>query len=210
MKEDELFRAYGVPYRPVPAGQRPYVPPVDIITEGVLAGQGQHPLERMFWAQTALVNGPRAREIGPCREWTGRRSRDGYGILVIGRKHHLAHRVAFEIQKGPIPDGLMICHHCDNPPCLEGVHLWPGTQRENFEDMRRKGRHLGTLAQRESRLPVREQEFRARRRDAIARSIPHEIDDYPQPFHKVVDRGARALSTEEAVAVTPSLESYDE
>ena len=51
-----------------------------------------------------------------------------------------AHRVAYELTFGPIPEGLVICHICDRGECCNPMHMWAGTQQENMEDMIRKGR----------------------------------------------------------------------
>lgn len=53
----------------------------------------------------------------------------------------LPHRVAWELRFGPIPAGLIVCHACDNPICLNPDHLLLGTARANAQDMLRKGRH---------------------------------------------------------------------
>ena len=75
-----------------------------------------------------------------CLEWTGSTNRDGYGTVKIAGCSQLVHRVIWELEYGPIPDGLLVCHTCDNPPCGEGSHLFTGTQLENVADRSAKGR----------------------------------------------------------------------
>jgi hypothetical protein len=78
---------------------------------------------------------------GDCWLWTGYRRRLGYGeVQVPGLKRpRLTHRVAWELTNGPIPDGLSVCHACDNPPCCNPAHLFLGTHQENMQDAGRKG-----------------------------------------------------------------------
>jgi hypothetical protein len=68
--------------------------------------------------------------------WIGGRQSMGYGVH-FGR---LAHRVAWESAHGPIPKGLMVCHTCDTPACVNPSHLLLGTQTANVTDAQRKGR----------------------------------------------------------------------
>lgn len=78
-----------------------------------------------------------------CWEWQGKRSTKGYGLIARGSRDmrsDRAHRVAYEVARGPIPAGLFVLHHCDNPPCCNPSHLFLGTAADNTADMMRKGR----------------------------------------------------------------------
>lgn len=81
-----------------------------------------------------------------CWEYMGRRTVMGYGEIDYRRsgdtraKPYRAHRLMYEFEVGPIPDGLFVCHSCDNPPCCNPAHLWLGTNEENSYDRHAKGR----------------------------------------------------------------------
>lgn len=63
-----------------------------------------------------------------------------YGRLVIDEKNIKAHRLSFELHKGPITDGMHVCHSCDNPLCVNPDHLYLGTHQDNMKDRNSKGR----------------------------------------------------------------------
>lgn len=79
-----------------------------------------------------------------CVFWTGDANRRGYGVMVFKtgdkRARKLAHRVSYESHFGPIPEGMFVCHHCDNPGCIAPDHLFLGTDADNSDDKCRKGR----------------------------------------------------------------------
>lgn len=92
-------------------------------------------LEERFWSKVKRAG------VDECWEWQASRRRRGYGqIGARGRTSAAAHRVAWELTHGPIPDGLWVLHRCDNPPCVNPAHLFLGTAQDNVADMNAKGR----------------------------------------------------------------------
>jgi hypothetical protein len=79
-----------------------------------------------------------------------RRNNTPYSCIVVGGrkgKTMAVHRIIYEQCVGPIPEGMLVCHHCDNPPCCNPDHLFLGTHKDNMRDMTKKGRNFLTIGE---------------------------------------------------------------
>ena len=99
------------------------------------------PLAKRFWSKVDKTSQQ------PCWIWTALRTRSypshPYGRLRISRKWAAAHRISWEIHYGKIPEGMLVCHSCDNTLCVNPNHLFLGTSKDNTQDMMNKGRGAG-------------------------------------------------------------------
>lgn len=79
-----------------------------------------------------------------CWEWNDSTDSGGYGHLQVNKKYWKAHRYSYFLINGEFDWTLLVCHTCDNPPCVNPDHLFLGTHLDNNLDCVRKGRHRST------------------------------------------------------------------
>ncbi len=89
-----------------------------------------------FWDKVAII------PFHECWEWTAFKNKDGYGYFKFQKKTERAHRISWKLINGFIPKGLLVCHKCDNPGCVNPDHLFLGTNKDNKLDCVSKGRHF--------------------------------------------------------------------
>lgn len=106
----------------------------------------QIPIPERFWSKVER------RTAGECWEWKA-----GFNLAVqprpifwIKRRQEYAHRVAFSLIHGPIPEGKWVCRRCDNPKCVNPNHLFLGTPQINHDDMKNKGRRASFVGEKNS------------------------------------------------------------
>ena len=120
-------------------------------------------ISKRFWPKvlTASGQGP----DGTCWEWQAHKLPFGYGSFRMRGRIWKAHRAAFILTIGPIPDGLVVRHTCDNPPCCNPAHLLLGTHQDNSDDQVARGRSRSPRGEANANARLREDQVRAIRDD---------------------------------------------
>jgi len=141
--------------------------------------------------------------VSGCWEWTGTVDKNGYGMMAMKTGGKWApmysHRAAWTFSRGPIPAGLFVLHHCDNPLCCNPGHLFIGTQADNMRDMAEKGRAKGKhvnfenvrRGQRHWRAKLTEPDvlaIRARYLPGSRASLAREYGVHPQTISAIANR----------------------
>lgn len=139
-------------------------------------------LSERFWKKVDK------RSADDCWNWTAYRDKDGYGHIRLDNSKHSdapSHRVSYELANGTIPDGMFVCHSCDNPSCVNPNHLFLGTHIDNMRDCVTKGRKVGLRGEKFYANKLTDEKVIAMRRR-----------------YEIGDADMRTLATEYGVAVS--------
>jgi hypothetical protein len=109
-------------------------------------------LQKKFWTKVNV-----SITINDCWEWTQYKDKDGYGTFYFDGTSLKAHRYVYELYYGKIPQNYCVCHECDNPPCLNPLHLFLGTHLQNMTDMKLKNRSRNSLGSQNTNTNLTEQ-----------------------------------------------------
>jgi len=123
--------------------------------------------EEKFWKKVNIGN------PDDCWEWIGARGPGEYGAFGMGKTTR-AHRVSWIFAYGDIPEGMLVCHKCDNPPCVNPRHLFLGTPKDNVNDMILKGRSVYS-----GRKKLAEPSYKSMISDELANCIAKEYWESP-------------------------------
>jgi hypothetical protein len=140
--------------------------PVRIVTRREPHNKGKPQYDREARLQEYVVTS------SGCWKWQGGTIAQGYGVIYPFDKAVRVHRLAYEVAHGHPPKG-MVCHHCDNPLCINPAHLYDGTGQTNSDDKVRRGRQAHVSGERNGRSKLTASQVREIRRlsaDGVSRA----------------------------------------
>jgi hypothetical protein len=115
-------------------------------------------LAERFWLRVEK------RGADECWLFTGKLTAGGYGKIGDGSCRHItAHRASYQVNVGPIPEGMFVLHRCDVRRCVNPAHLYLGTHADNMRDMTERGRKYITHGERSSSAKLNEEQVKAMR-----------------------------------------------
>lgn len=130
---------------------------------------------------------PQVDQRGACWLWTGSLSAKGYGVFdarLHGQRHYKAHRFSWALHNGPIPEGMNVCHTCDNRWCVNPEHLFLGTHQDNVADRMAKDRMRTGEDHQNSKL-TNEQALYIYHSDKPAKEIAAELGVHDTVVYKI-------------------------
>lgn len=110
------------------------------------------PIEERFWMKVNKTDG--------CWLWMGGKDGDGYGGFWLEGKPISAHRYSYQLNIGPIPEGLLVLHTCDQPACVNPAHFFLGTKKDNAIDREQKGRSRDSRGEKQGAAKLTEVKVR--------------------------------------------------
>ena len=127
-----------------------------------------------------------------CWKWTGAKNNKGYGSAGYNGRIEGAHRISYMVFIGEIPEGKNVCHTCDDPACVFPGHLFLGTQSENLQDMRDKGRGRVQDGEKNNMATLTEIDVRNMRADhkcgATAKELAEVYRTSKQNIYRIINR----------------------
>jgi hypothetical protein len=128
-----------------------------------MSARFSRPLTERFW-EKVNKDGPvseHVQHVGQCWTWTGSTNQHVYGTISVHRKSILAHRVSWSLHFGDCPDGLCVLHVCDNPTCVNPMHLFLGSHQDNMADKSQKNRCADASGSKNPRAVLTESDVQA-------------------------------------------------